>query len=175
MIGKFSNICGSGSGNGSHSSTNTQVREEDVKLQENYEEMGITLYEFESPKFHNQKDINTFLYRDFYSPGTFWKPEVGGSGEIIADGRTLRHRIFGRPIVVQGEATVYVDPSFETRIYKTTNHKLIIVAGENLTAEYDNSPEGTMFVVTNGAIINGVLKPFIAEYRPYTFYNFNEI
>ena len=62
MIGKFTSNCGSGS----NSTQNTQVREEDVQLQENYENTGITVYDMNIfPKFHNQKDINFFFISRF--------------------------------------------------------------------------------------------------------------
>jgi hypothetical protein len=174
MIGKFTN----NSGKGTKSEHYTKVREEDVQLQENYENMGITVYDMNIyPKFHNQKDINFFLYKDLYFPGTFWKPIIGGDGSIFANGKFFdgeeyhRNRTFGRPIVVYGETTVFIDPSFEARIYKTTDDKLTIsIDIEGIEpVVYENSPAGTMFVVTYGTQYVHGNKPFIAEYRPYSY------
>ena len=127
MIGKFTSNCGSGS----NSTQNTQVREEDVQLQENYENMGIKDFELE-PIFHNQRDINTNLYRDLYYPGLFWVPIEAHSGSVFLHGKLHnneefhRNRTFGRSVVACGEVTVFIDPFFEARIYKTTDDKLTI-------------------------------------------------
>lgn len=172
MIGKFTSNCGSGS----NSTQNTQVREEDVQLQENYENMGIKDFELE-PIFHNQRDINTNLYRDLYYPGLFWVPIEAHSGSVFLHGKLHnneefhRNRTFGRSVVACGEVTVFIDPFFEARIYKTTDDKLTIsIDIEGIEpVVYENSPAGTMFVITYGSYYNHGRKPFIAEYRPYSY------
>lgn len=78
MIGKFTN----NSGKGTKSEHYTKVREQDVLLEENYENMGIKNSEF-VPIFHNQRDINTSLYKDLYYPGLFWVPIVAHSGKVF--------------------------------------------------------------------------------------------
>ena len=172
MIGKFSNDCGSGS----NSTQNTQVREEDVQLQENYENMGIKNSELDL-SFHNQRDINTTIYKDLYYPGLFWVPIVAHSGSVFLHGKYYdneeyyRNRTFGRSVVACGEITVFIDPYFETRIYKTTDDKLTIYIDiEGIeSVVYENSPAGTMFVITYGKYYQHGQKPFIAEYRPYSY------
>lgn len=172
MIGKFTN----NSGKGTNSEHYTKVREQDVLLEENYENMGIRHFELDLI-FHNQRDINTSLYRDLYYPGLFWVPIVAHSGKVFLHGKYYnneeyyRNRTFGRSVVACGEITVFIDPFFEARIYKTTDDKLTIsIDIEGIEpVVYENSPAGTMFVITYGSHYKHGQKPFIAEYRPYSY------
>lgn len=74
-------------------------------------------------------------------------------------------------MVACGEITVFIDPFFEARIYKTTDDKLTISINiEGIEpVVYENSPAGTMFVITYGSYYKHGQKPFIAEYRPYSY------
>ncbi len=129
------------------------------------------------PRFHNQRDINATIYKDLYYPGLFWVPIVAHSGNVFLHGKYYdneefyRNRTFGRSLVACGEITVFIDPYFETRIYKTTDDKLTIsIDIEGIEPiVYENSPAGTMFVITYGSYYKHGQKPFIAEYRPYSY------
>ena len=193
MIGKFSNSVNveqnnnggnSGGGSGGNNSFPLPILEEDVFLQGNVgrsynvmnilnnprERDGMAIRETDTLR---QKDFNTTLVSDLYLEEIFWTPlTASGNLDLVFIDDKKAH-LYGRMFVVNEESTITIhNTTKEYRILKTSNEftKLTIKQYDGKEKVYDNSPAGTLFLITPKSENSYCV---ITEIRPFSFYDFN--